>query len=1436
MYPVHPNEVRRLEALRELDVFGTPGEPQFDALCLTAQALFGVPIALVSLVGESEQRFKGRCGLEARGTAREVSLCSYTILSDAVMVVEDATRDERFAANPLVTGDPHIRFYAGAPLVLAPGIHLGAVCIIDRVPRTFSAEQQGQLRSLAQIALTLLRMSRAEREARESSALYRLLADNTTDVIVRCGVDGTRRYVSPAAKRLLGFEPDELVGTKPLDSVHPQDAGAFESLLETLGSGALEHAVSQQRYRRKDGSWVWVEVSFNLTSDPTTGAPDGYVAVIRDISQRKEAERQMAHMARHDPLTGLPNRLLFREQLAREIARARRGGGFALLCLDLDRFKPINDTLGHQAGDSLLCAVAQRLKGALGPEDMVARLGGDEFVIIQTGNGCADEAAALAKRLLAAVATPVDLGGYPASIGLSIGVARAPDDGLDAERLFSLADQALYRAKDAGRGGYHLYGSEEVGPAWSAQEPPFDPTTHLAPPFQSEHGLFDALCSGLLQSSTDCVTLVDPRGDLLFMSAGGQTLMGIDDIRPLLGQSWLASWHGTDREAARTALAKAEAGRSASFRGFCPTPSGQPKWWEVNLSPLVGSRYGSERILAVSRDITAQVALDADLRTTVRRYHALIEATGTMVWRADAAGRIIEISGWAAYTGQATDAYLGQGWLEAVHPEDRETIVATWQATLATGQAGRATFRVHHVQDRYRWVLGRTVPLKDEAGQVREWVGTITDIHESHEAAETIRVQEERYRLAVRATQDGIWDWDVASDDVAWIKATGDVLTYKEDESKPSRSRWGARIHPEDRARVARSFAAAVDGMDDRWQAEYRYRGDDGGYTEVIDQAFVVRDEQGRPIRIVGAVRDVTEQRQATAALRTSEERLRLALRAGRMVAWECDLKTGRMTRSENAPHILGLVAQTRSEFLDLVHPDDRASMVDFIRTGAAREEREFRYVSPTGRKQWLCSLVERVDEDRIVGITFDITERKLAQDQLWQTANLDALTGLPNRQLFRERLEAALSAAEREATCVSLLLIDLDHLRDVNDSLGHDVGDAVICGTADRLRDGLRPCDTLARLTGDEFALILVEPLRLSNAVQHAEALVERLRRPLRIREHTLTCKASIGVAAYPDHHTDSRELLKDADIALSQAKSRGRDRIVVFSAAMRVDALHRLTIAVEVRAALAAGQIVPYYQPKVSVATGRIVGFEALARWRHPERGLLTPGYFGSAFEDPELSTAIGDRILETAAADMRAWNERGIDFGRVAVNFAAAEFRKPDLAGMILDVLSRFGVPATQFEVEVTETVFLGAGAETVPATLARLHASGVSIALDDFGTGFASLTHLKQFPVDHIKVDQSFVRGLEQDSDNAAIVAAVIGLGKSLGMKVTAEGVETMAQAQHLAAMGCDYAQGYLYAKPMAGAHVPWLLKTWDPDALVGQRLAGGERPGSADLAS
>ncbi len=457
MIPLHPREAARLAALHDLEILDTAPEAQFDAICETARDLFGTPFVLVSLVGDTEQWFKARCGIDLTGTARGISFCSHTILSNDLLVVEDAERDPRFCDNPLVTGEPGIRFYAGAPLEVAPGLQVGSLCVMDRVPRAFTAQQRQQLENLARIVTAQLRLHKTERLLREREASYRLLADNTKDMIVRADLDGTRRYVSPGCQAILGFAPEALIGTRPLDFVHPDEVNIFGELLAQIAAGQIETATAQQRYRHADGHWVWVEVTFSLYREDGCHKPSGYVASVRDISRRKAAELELAHLSRHDPLTGLPNRLKFHDCLHRERTRARRTDtGFALHCLDLDRFKAINDTFGHHAGDRLLQTVAERLRAVVRSEDTVARLGGDEFVIIQTGADRAD-ATTLAARLIASLSSPYDLDGHKCRIGVSIGIALVSRDDDPSDDVHVMADRALYAAKDAGRGTFEIF-------------------------------------------------------------------------------------------------------------------------------------------------------------------------------------------------------------------------------------------------------------------------------------------------------------------------------------------------------------------------------------------------------------------------------------------------------------------------------------------------------------------------------------------------------------------------------------------------------------------------------------------------------------------------------------------------------------------------------------------------------------------------------------------------------------------------------------------------------------------------------------------------------------------------------------------------------------------------------------------------------------------
>ena len=523
---------------------------------------------------------------------------------------------------------------------------------------------------------------------------------------------------------------------------------------------------------------------------------------------------------------------------------------------------------------------------------------------------------------------------------------------------------------------------------------------------------------------------------------------------------------------------------------------------------------------------------------------------------------------------------------------------------------------------------------------------------------------------------------------------------------------------------------------------------------------------------------------------------------------------------------MLGIGSGPFSDFLENVHPDDQPLRERLLHQIYAEgsDTVEFRYMLPDGKVQWLGSRAEKAGRTRVVGVTFDITDRKAAEQEMWRVANHDVLTGLPNRALFQDRLLQALIEAEQNGTSVGLLLIDLDDFKDVNDTLGHDAGDALLKEMATRLSAAVRACDTVARIGGDEFAVVLAEPLTLDRATSVAETLIAKLRQPFAYGGRTVISRASIGVAAFPDHDAKPAELMKDADIALYRAKAQGRNRVVTYSSKLRRVTEERVTLGRDVREAISSDQIVPFYQPKVCLTSGRVIGLEALARWQHPSKGVLTPGYFGAVFDDPELAQAISESIVSQVASDMRGWLDQGIDLGRVAVNLSSAQFSQSGLADEILGILERSNVPPEHFEVEVTETVFLGKSADHVAAILGQFRQRGVQISLDDFGTGYASLTHLKQFPVDHLKVDQSFVRNLEHDTGDEAIVTAVIGLGRSLNLQVTAEGVETLGQAKRLRELGCHNAQGYLYARPMAASQVPDLLSNWVDRAKSDRRIS------------
>jgi diguanylate cyclase (GGDEF)-like protein len=620
---------------------------------------------------------------------------------------------------------------------------------------------------------------------------------------------------------------------------------------------------------------------------------------------------------------------------------------------------------------------------------------------------------------------------------------------------------------------------------------------------------------------------------------------------------------------------------------------------------------------------------------------------------------------------------------------------------------------------------------------------------------------------------------------------------------------------------------------DGYWEGEATQERRDGSLLIVSSRSSLQYSADGAPIRVLTINNDITAHKRAESELHLLTERLSLATAVAKVGVWEWDLKSNYLTWDATMFEIYGFAPVVRMPYARwsaTVHPEDLPFVEATLRKVIDEKGRgtaEFRIISANATTKNISAIEGAVLDDgekvsRVIGVNIDVTERAKAEEALRKSeadmahaAEHDFLTGLPNRMLLNDRVDRAIGMAPRHGKNVAVLFLDLDGFKHINDSLGHTVGDKLLQSIAKRLATCIRGSDTVSRQGGDEFIILLSEVENPDKTAITAKRILRAIAEPHSVDGQDLHVTASIGISFYPSDGLDAETLIKNADLAMYQAKEGGRHSFQFFKQEMNVRAVERQSIEESLRRALDRSEFKVHYQPKVNLKTGEIAGAEALVRWTHPTQGVISPGQFIPIAEDCGLIVPIGNWVLREACTQARTWADAGLHLGTIAVNISALEFRDEHFLDGVSEILADTGLEPAALELELTESVLMKSvgAAESI---LNALRTQGVKLAVDDFGTGYSSLSYLRKFPVDALKIDQSFVRQITTAPDEATIVSAIIHMGRSLNLRVVAEGIETEKDLAFLRTNDCDEGQGYYFSRPVGALQFAGLLESGIPE--------------------
>jgi len=800
---------------------------------------------------------------------------------------------------------------------------------------------------------------------------------------------------------------------------------------------------------------------------------------------------------------------------------------------------------------------------------------------------------------------------------------------------------------------------------------------------------------------------------------------------------------------------------------------------------------------------------------------SLFEHFPTLIWRAGTDTRCNYFNKtWLEFTGRSLAEEVGNGWTKGIHADDFDRCVRTYLEHFAVRTPFEMEYRLRRHDGEYRWIIDAGRPIYDPDGEFAGYIGSCLDITDRRNTEAELRDREQHMRTLLSAMGEGVILRDAAGQVQSYNNAAAELLGLTPDEMDRWQTDDGRLRYFDENGDLCPHhhlpFVRALTSGKHKTGTLGIERPDGSRRWLWINAKPFFDDKSGELRGVVSTLADTTLSRE-------HEEQRRLALTVFRNSveaivvtdAHERILSVNQAFTEVTGYAAEEIIGQTPRMLGSGVHSREfyQAMWRDLNILGAWKGEIEDRRKDGSLYPASLSISTVRDSNGRIthyVAVFSDITERKASEARIAYLAQHDALTGLPNRALLKDRLDQALAQATRLGKRIALMFLDLDRFKTINDSLGHATGDKLLQSVAARLRQSVRETDTVSRQGGDEFIIVLTGIDTPDEAGRIAAKILEQLDPPFDVDGQQLRTSFSIGIALFPEDGVSPETLMKNADTAMYHAKESGRDTYRFFDERMNVNTLEHLQLENGLRQAIARNEFKLAYQAQVDLASGRIIGLEALLRWSSETLGNVPPSRFIPLAEECGLIIPIGEWVLREACRQARRWQDAGLAPVPVGVNLSALQFRRSDIVAGVSAALAESGLDGRWLELELTESLLMESGPDVI-VTLGQLKAVGVRLSIDDFGTGYSSLAYLKRFPVDRLKIDQSFVRDLAQDPDDAVIIRAIIQLGHNLRLEVIAEGTETLEQMDFLRREGCTAAQGYLFSRPLPAESIPALLQ-------------------------